>query len=114
MSAQPAPSRTGPTGPTERRLHSRLAIDREVRLTWQDRRGDHSVRSRALDMSKYGLLLEVDREIPLGVVVFIETGAVLYGRGCVRHCTPSGERYLVGLNTPDHMTTLMVSVDSAL
>ena len=112
MAPQPAPSQRG-SGRTERRLHSRLAIDGEVRLTWQDRQGDHSVRSRALDMSKYGLLLEVEREIPLGVVVLIGTGAVLYGRGCVRHCTPNGERYLVGLNTPDHMTTLMVSVDSA-
>jgi N-acetylglucosamine kinase-like BadF-type ATPase len=66
-------------------------------------------------MSKYGLLLEAEREIALGVVVFIGTGAVLYGRGCVRHCTPSGgEKYLIGLNTPDHMTALMVSVDSDL
>jgi len=114
MAPQPAPSRTGLTGRTERRLHSRLAIDREVRLSWQDRQGDHQIHARALDMSKYGLLLEAEREIALGVVVFIGTGAVLYGRGCVRHCTPSGERYLIGLNTPDHMTALMVSVDSDL
>jgi hypothetical protein len=37
---------------------------------------------------------------------------VLYGRGCVRHCSQSAEKYLIGLNTPDHMTALMVSVDS--
>jgi hypothetical protein len=114
MAPQPAPSQRGLTGRTERRLHSRLAIDREVCLTWRDRQGDHSVRSRALDMSRYGLLLEVEREIPLGVVVFIGTGAVLYGRGCVRHCARNGENYLIGLNTPDHMTALMVSVDSPM
>jgi hypothetical protein len=114
MAPQPTTSQRSLTGRTERRLHSRLAIDREICLTWQDRQGDHSVRSRALDMSRYGLLLEVDREIPLGVVVFIGTGAVLYGRGCVRHCARNGEKYLIGLNTPDHMTTLMVSVDSPL
>ena len=114
MAPQPAASQRGLNGRTERRLHSRLAINREVRLTWQDRQGDHNVRSRALDMSRFGLLLEVDREIPLGVVVFIGTGAVLYGRGCVRHCAQSGEKYLVGLNTADHMTALMVSMDSSL
>jgi len=112
VAAQPAPSPAGSARPTERRLHSRLAIDREVRLTWQDRQGDHLVRARALDASKYGMLVEAESEIALGVVVFIGTVAVLYGRGCVRHCTPSGERYLIGLNTPDHMTALMVSVDS--
>jgi hypothetical protein len=58
--------------------------------------------------------VEAKSEIPLGVVVFIGTAAVLYGRGCVRHCAQSGEKYLIGLNTPDHMTALMVSVDSPL
>jgi hypothetical protein len=112
MAAQPAPARKNSTGPTERRLHSRLAIDREVCLSWQDRQGDHSVRARALDVSKYGMLVEAESEIAFGVVVFIGTGAVLYGRGCVRHCARNGEKYLIGLNTPDHMTALMVSVDS--
>jgi len=114
VAPQPAPARTGLTGPTERRLHSRLAIDRYVHLSWQDRQGDHTVRARALDMSKYGLLVEAEGQIALGVVVFIGTGAVLYGRACVRHCAPSGEHFLIGLNTPDHMTALMVSVDSLL
>jgi hypothetical protein len=60
------------------------------------------------------MLVESEREITLGVVIFIETGAVLYGRGCVRHCTASGGKYLIGLNTPDHMTAIMVFVDSPL
>jgi len=114
MASQPALSRTGLAGRTERRLHSRLAIDRDVILSWQDRRGDHRVRARALDVSKYGMLVEADSEIALGVVVFIGTGGVLYGRGCVRHCSVIGAKYLIGLNTPDHMTALMVSVDSSL
>jgi len=112
MSPEPAPSRSWFTGHAERRLHSRLAVDREVVLSWKDRSGDHKVRARALDISKYGMLLESESDVALGVVVFIGTGAVLYGRGCVRHCRASGEKYLVGLNTPDHMTALMVSVDS--
>jgi len=111
MAPQPGLSRPGSNTPTERRHHSRHVIDRDVRLSWQDRHGDHYIRARALDASKYGLLLEVDREIALGVVVSVGTKAVLYGRGCVRHCTPSGSQYLIGLNTPDHMTALMVSMD---
>ena len=114
MSVQPAPARSGSTAPAERRIHSRLVIDREVCLSWQDQQGDHSVRARALDASKYGMLVEAESEIALGVVVFIGTGAVLYGRGCVRHCARNGENYLIGLNTPDHMTALMVSVDSSV
>jgi hypothetical protein len=112
MAPQPASSRKRLTGYTERRLHSRLAIVRDVRLSWQDRQGNHSVRARALDMSKYGLLVEAESEIALGVVVFIGTGAVLFGRGCVRHCTQNGPKYLIGLNTPDRMTALMVSLGS--
>lgn len=73
MAPQPAPSRSGLSGRTERRLHSRVAIDREVRLSWQDRQGDHRVRARALDVSKYGMLVEAESEIALGVVVFIGT-----------------------------------------
>jgi hypothetical protein len=114
MSPQAALSRQGLTGHSERRLHSRHAIERDVFLMWQDRYGDHQVRARALDVSKYGMLVETESKIPLGVVVFIGTGAVLYGRGCVRHCTQSGEKCLIGLNTPDHITALMVSVDSPL
>jgi len=111
---QPAPAPSGSTGPAERRLHSRLAIDREVCLSWQDRQGDHEIRARALDMSKYGLLVEADCEIARGVSVFIGTGAILYGRGCVRYCAQSGSKHLIGLNTPDHMTALMVTVDTQI
>jgi hypothetical protein len=112
MSPQTAPSRQGLTRHSERRLHCRFAIVRDVFLTWQDRDGGHQVRARARDVSKYGMFVEAESKIPLGVAVSIGTGAVLYGRGCVRHCSPSGEKYLIGLNTPDHMTALMVSVDS--
>ena len=112
MATQPAPSRRGLTGRTERRLHSRLVLDRHVHLSWQDRHGRHSVRARAIDVSKYGFLVEADSGIALGVVVSIGTGAIVYGCGCVRHCTPSGEKYLIGLNTPDHKTAVIVSTDS--
>jgi hypothetical protein len=63
MTPPPALSRPGSNRQTERRFHSRHVIDRDVRLSWQDRHGDHHIRARALDASKYGLLLEVDREI---------------------------------------------------
>src|SRR5262245_45391609 len=112
MSLQTARSRQGLTRHSERRLYSRHAIHRDLLNKWHERHGDHQVRARALDVSKYGMLVEAEGEIPLGVVVFIGTGAVLYGRGCVRHCSQSAEKYLIGLNTPDHMTALMVSVDS--
>jgi hypothetical protein len=46
MSPQAAPSRQGLTRHSERRLHSRFAIVRDVFLRWQDRDGDHQLRPR--------------------------------------------------------------------
>jgi hypothetical protein len=89
-------------------------MNREVCLSWRDRRGDHLVRARLLDVSKFGMLVESETGIPTGVVVSVGTDATPFGRACVRHCAPSGPNYRIGLHTPDHMTSLMASVDSPL
>lgn len=90
-----------------RRLHTRLAINREVWLCWQDRQGNHLLRGRAMDISKFGMLVEAEGPISPGAVVSVEAKATTLGRGCVRHCTPCGAAYRIGLHLPDRTKSLM-------
>jgi hypothetical protein len=92
-----------------RRLHPRLAIDCPVCLVWRDRQGDHVLRANARDVSKFGMLVEADRAIAPGAIVSVETNSARLGSACVRHCTPAGLKYRIGLHTPDRMTTLMIA-----
>ena len=92
----------------ERRLHPRVAIDCPVCLCWRDRQGDHVLRAQARDVSKFGMLVEADKAIAPGVVVSVETNSARLGGACVRHCTPAGLKYRIGLHAPDRMTTLMI------
>ena len=96
---------------TNRRLHIRLAINREVWLCWQDRQGNHLLRARAMDISKFGMLVEAEGPVSPGAVVSVEAKATTLGRGCVRHCTPCGMLYRIGLHMPDRTKSL---VDSPL
>jgi len=93
----------------ERRLHPRVAIDCQVCVCWSDREGKHVLRARALDVSKFGMLVETDRAIAPGVVVSVETNSATLGNACVRHCTPAGLKYRIGLHAPDRINTLMIS-----
>jgi hypothetical protein len=63
-----------------------------------------------LDVSKYGILDEAENSIVPGVVVSLVKNANSFGSGCVRHCAPSGSKYLIRLHTPDRMNALMVSM----
>jgi hypothetical protein len=96
---------------SDRRLNARLAIDREVCLCWQDRQGSHILRARAKDISKFGMLVEADAPLSPGGVISVETKATTLGQGCVRHCTPSGSKYKIGVHIPDRMTSLLISMD---
>ena len=53
-----------------RRLHERVPIDCHVRLCWQDPQGNHVLRARALDLSNFGMLVEAERALEPGTVVF--------------------------------------------
>jgi len=65
-------------------------------------------------MSKYGMLVESESGIAPGVVVAVGTSSAAFGHACVRHCSPTGATYLIGLQMPDRMTALMVSMDSPI
>src|SRR5260370_40321200 len=90
-----------------RRLQDRISVDCLVRLCWQDRQGNHVLPAHAMDMSKFGMLVEAERALEPGAVVSVETNSAMLGMACVRHCTPNGPKYRLGMHVPDHRTGLM-------
>jgi hypothetical protein len=84
-----------------RRLHERIPINRQVYLCWQDRQTDQVQTGRAIDISKFGMLVEADRPIQPGTTITVQTNSTMLGSACVRHCTPSGYKYKIGLHMPD-------------
>jgi|SRR5579863_1662890 len=85
----------------EKRLHQRIAIDCPVHLSWQDHQENRVLRARALDISKFGMLVEAERPIAAGTVISVETNSRTLGTACVRHCTPFGLKFRIGLHMPD-------------
>ena len=86
-----------------RRLHERIPINRPVHLCWRERQGEQVLAGRATDISKFGMLVETDRPISPGTVISVQTSSTMLGSACVRHCTPSGVKYKIGLHMPDRM-----------
>jgi hypothetical protein len=114
MNLQPGPWQTRSAtvkSSTNRRSHSRLSINREVYLCWQDRQGNHVLHARTLDISKFGMLVKAESGLARGVVVSVATNAITLGCGCVRHCELIGSKYRIGVHMPDRMTTLMACVE---
>ncbi len=102
MSSPPSvPNQTSGSdkGASGKRLHARLSVQREVRLCWEGR----VLSARAIDISRFGLLVEAEKAVAPGTIVSVQTAAALIGRACVRHCTPKGAKYRIGLHMPDRM-----------
>ncbi|HXI42365.1 MAG TPA: PilZ domain-containing protein [Bryobacteraceae bacterium] len=91
----PAPARVN------KRLHERLAINCQVHLCWQDGQTNRVLHAQALDVSTFGMLVEAERAIPPGTFIQVQTTSTILGRACVRHCTPKGMKYRIGLHMPD-------------
>jgi hypothetical protein len=66
-----------------------------------------------MDMSKFGMLVEAERALEPGAVVSVETNTAMLGIACIRHCTPSGSKYRIGMHVPDHRTGLMTCARAA-
>ncbi|MBZ5594803.1 MAG: PilZ domain-containing protein [Acidobacteriia bacterium] len=100
MSPQSVPIQTPAA---DRRLHERLSVNFQVHLCWQDRQGNQILRARAVDISKFGLLVEAEKSIAPGTAISVQTNSMTLGTACVRHCTPKGLNYRIGLHMPDRM-----------
>lgn len=82
------------------RLHARSSVQRQVRLCCPDGRIVHA---RTIDISNFGLLVESEKAVSPGTVLSVQTNASIVGKACVRHCTPKGAKYRIGLHLPDRM-----------
>ena len=87
----------------KRRIHERLPIHDKIQLSCQDRQGvQHRTRARALNASKFGMLVESEEAVAPGTVAYLQNGNfTALGRASVRHCTQKGLRYQIGLFVPD-------------
>ena len=92
---------------TSRRLHERLLFDGLLHLCWEERRmGKRRINARGINRSKVGLLVEAERPIPTGTLVSVETANfTVVGRASVRHCSPNGLNYRIGLYMPDRLVS---------
>ena len=81
-----------------RRLQ-RHALFSTVELSWKNANGDPcSCEGMCRNVSSGGLGVEAPQPLPLNAAVSLRVPALdLRGAGIVRHCTPGGEGYLVGI-----------------
>lgn len=88
---------------TGQRLTARFPIDAQLQICWEEGKGiRRQVRARAVDVSKFGIQVESERAIPTGTVVNVFSANFSpIGRASVRHCTPKGMDYRLGLYMPD-------------
>ena len=98
--------RYGPADMTEegssKRLHDRISINCQLNLCCQDNHGSRILRGRAINLSKFGMMVLTDRAIVAGTIISVQTNSTMLGRACVRHCTPEGLKYKIGLHIPSH------------
>jgi hypothetical protein len=87
----------------ERRAHERVPINTQLQLRWEEKKGvQRQVRARAVDVSKVGVQVQTEKAIPTGTIVNVYSAQFApIGRASVRHCTPKGMDYTIGLYMPD-------------
>ena len=92
---------------TSQRLHQRLPFEGLLHLCWEERRtGKRRINARGINRSKLGILVEAERPIPTGTLVSVETANfTVVGRASVRHCSPNGMNYRIGLYMPDRLVS---------
>jgi hypothetical protein len=103
------PSKYGFTGTgqqteegSSKRLHDRISINCQLNLCWQDNHESRVLPGRAINLSKFGMMVLTDRAIVAGTIISVQTNSTMLGRACVRHCTPEGLKYKIGLHIPSH------------
>lgn len=99
------PKRSVRGAKTSRRIHERIPINSRLVICYRNPSSmSNSIRARAVDLSKAGILVEAERPVPIGTVVELQTAnATILGRASVRHCTLKGTRYWIGLYVPDRL-----------
>ena len=86
-----------------RRAHERFPVDGQLHISWEEAKGARrQIRVRTIDASKVGVQVHAERSIPTGTIVTVfSANFTPIGRASVRHCTPKGMDYRIGLYMPD-------------
>jgi hypothetical protein len=82
----------------DRRRHCRIPQDASIRLTWNERGEAQMAHARYLDISVGGLRVESPMAIPRDTEVTLYADQIEFtGTALVRHVTPSGTSFALGL-----------------
>lgn len=89
------------------RFHGRCKIICPVTLAWQDAEGrTKKMQVRGVDMSGAGACVESSKPVSPGSRVYVQVKDLkLMGLAVVRHCIVRGNKYRIGLEFPNPLTT---------
>ena len=90
----------------DHRYHKRLPVKYQLSVFAEDQQaGQLSLPARGINMSRSGVLIETEEPLPIGSMVYIKVKELgLMGMATVRHCTPKGSKFRVGLHFPNPLT----------
>ena len=90
----------------DHRYHKRLPVKYRLSVYSEDQQaGQLSLAARGINMSRSGVLIETEEPLPIGSMVYVKVKELgLMGMATVRHCTPKGSKFSVGLHFPNPLT----------
>jgi hypothetical protein len=83
--------------PSDRRRISRIPVEREALLSWNERFEERRLVVRVFDRSPAGLGLLLPQELPVGLLAQIRWDDAAAMQTVVRHCRPRESQFVGGL-----------------
>jgi hypothetical protein len=83
--------------PKERRQASRVEVEREAWLTWNQQRVEQRLAVRVCDRSPNGLGLLLPQELPVGLLAQVRWDDATAIQTVVRHCRAQESQFVAGL-----------------
>lgn len=93
----PEPLAPGDFAATDRRIASRIAVEREALLSWSEQRDEHQLAVRIFDRSPAGLGLFLPQQLPVGLLTRVRWEGAHSIQTVVRHCRPNDSQFVAGL-----------------
>ena len=87
---------------TNNRFYDRLPVKCRFSIYADGQAGQRCIVGRGINMSQSGALIEAAEPIRPKTSVYVKAnGLGLMGNATVRHCTPSGSKFRIGLHFPN-------------
>ena len=84
------------------RFHDRLPVQCRFSIYAEGQTGQRCIVGRGINMTTSGALVEAAEPIRPKTLVYVKAnGLGLMGSATVRHCTPSGSKFRIGLHFPN-------------